>query len=258
MSAAPTEFISRRKELARSLRDAGHRDAAAALLAIRKPGVALAGANQVARYDPEAVEGLLEAAASVQRGQAAALAGKGPGAAELRSSSAALQQALDRVTKRAARASGSGAGVEATRRLRDLLQAAALGPEETRRALAAGRLTEEPPPIGFGGLTADPGAAPAGPRTRPQKPAPPVKQQSRGELAAAERQSRLRAAARARAGRAEEEAVRAEKQAAGLERRAEAAEVEALRLRQEAKAAKRTALLRRRQAKQASAELKRL
>src|SRR5258708_19571081 len=174
MAAPAAQFVARRKELARGLHETGHREDAARLLAVRTPNAALSAANQVARYAPEALELLLDAAQTVRRLQGEALVGKGTGPADLRSAFAAFQQALDRVARRAARVSGAGAGLEAARRRRDLLQAAALGADETREALARGRLIEEPPPIGFGGLTSDRGAAVDAPppRLHPTQPGP--------------------------------------------------------------------------------------
>src|SRR5260370_22547892 len=119
MAAPPERFIARRKELATALRDGGHRDEAARMLTIRKPNQALAAANQVARYDPEAVELLLDAADTVRRTQAAALSGEGTGPSDLRSSFAAFQQALGRGARRAGRIPGAArARLEQTRRLR--------------------------------------------------------------------------------------------------------------------------------------------
>jgi len=259
MAAPPAQFVARRKELATRLRQGGHRDEATRLLAVRKPNLALAAANQVARYDPEALELLLGAAEAVRQAQAAALSGKGNGPVELRSSFAAFQQALDRVARRAGQLSGAAnGGLEQARRLRDLLQAAALGGDDTRRALARGRLTVEPPPIGFGGLTSDRGAGDATPLPPAQGASPPAKQPSRAEVAAAERQARSLAAAKARATSAAAEADRAESRAARLEAKAELAEDEARRLRQDAKTARDLATLRRQEAGLAERELKRL
>src|SRR5258708_39702873 len=178
MAAPAAQFVARRKELARGLHETGHREDAARLLAVRKPNAALSAANQVARYDPEALELLLDAAETVRRMQGEALAGKGTGPADLRSAFAAFQQALDRVARRAARVSGAGTGLEAGRRRRDLLQAAALGADDTREALARGRLMEEPPPIGFCGLTSDPAAAVDTPRPPPLPDQPAARRPS--------------------------------------------------------------------------------
>ncbi|HEX4619937.1 MAG TPA: hypothetical protein VH208_00090, partial [Myxococcaceae bacterium] len=235
MAAPPAEFIARRKDLAKALSQAGQSDEAARLVKVRKPSLALAAVNQVARYDPEALELLLHAAEKVRRMQSAALSGKGPGPADLRSAFAAFQQALDRVARRAVRISGaSKGGQEPARRLRDLLQAGALGDDGVRDALAHGRLTEEPPPIGFGGLTPGRGGAVEAPAPRSRETLRGSAKTSRAEIAAAERRARSLAAARARAGSAQAEAKRAESRAARLEAKAELAEEEARRLRREA------------------------
>src|SRR5258708_762949 len=254
MAAPAAQFVARRKELARGLHETGHREDAARLLAVRKPNAALSAANQVARYDPDALELLLDAAETVRRMQGEALAGKGTGPADLRSAFAAFQQALDRVARRAARVSNAGTGQEAARRRRDLLQAAALGADESREALARGRLIEEPPPIGSGGLTSDPRAAVDAPRPRPQRTQAGARRQARAEAAAAERPARRLSAAKARAAGAQTQADQAESRAARLEAKADLADEEARRLRQQAKAARGVAAQRRREARSLGAE----
>ncbi len=191
--------------------------------------------------------------------QGRALAGQGTGPADLRSASAGFQQALDRVTRRAGRISGAAkAGLEPARRLRDLLSAAALGADQTRDALAHGRLTEEPSPIGFGGLAAGPGEPVDRPRSGARQARPETRRPSRVEVASAERRARRLAMARARASAAEAEARRAETRASRLETEADLAEEEGRRLRREARSARKVAGQRRQLASRAEADLKRL
>lgn len=124
-------------------------------------------------------------------------AGTRGGADFLRSTSAAFQQALDRVATQAGKMPGSRAKAEPVRRqLRDLLAAAALGPEETRGDLAQGQMLGEPPPLGFGGLgggVAVP-VAPSAP-AKTTKAAPP-KRDVGAERRAARLQRRARPAER--------------------------------------------------------------
>jgi hypothetical protein len=256
MAAPLAQFTARRQTLAKALREGGDREAAARLLEIRKPSAVVGAANQVARYDPEAMEVLLRAAHALEVAQSAALAGKGKGAADLRSASASFQQALDRVVLRARRMPGGRAGIEASRRLRDLLQAAALGGDETRAALARGRLMAEPPPIGFGGLDGGTVVSSPGPRANAAQSA--VQRPSRTDLAAAARLAERVAAARMKVSRAEAAASQAEDKAARLEAQADIAEEDARRLRREATAARRRADERRQQAQRAQTELDQL
>lgn len=261
LTAAPAaDFTARRQALAKELRQAGDREAAARLLEVRKPAAPVLAANQVARYDPEAVEGLLDAGAELQQAQQAALEGAADGATRLRAAGGGLNTALERVVKRAARLPGAQSNVEATRRLRDLLQAATLGDDATRAALGRGRLLVEPAPLGFGGLGLEAGVS-AKPRRQTAAPAaaaPPVKEPSRAERIHLERRARHIAAARERARKAAEEATAAEAQAETLEGQAAVAEEEARRLRREATAARRRAEERRQRADSAGAEVKRL
>ena len=171
----PDEFIARRKALAQALRQAGDRDGAARVLAIRKPSATVALANKVARYDPERIDALLAAGRALQSAQESVFAGTRGATDLLRAASASFQQALDRVATQSAKMPGSRAAAEPVRRqLRDLLAAAALGAKEMRDGLAHGRMLTEPPPLGLGGLSAMPGATVAEATAAPAPKAKPA------------------------------------------------------------------------------------
>jgi hypothetical protein len=256
MAAPLEEFVARRKALAARLREAGDREGARRLLAIRKPSTVLWAANQAAR-DQGASRALQAAAAELEASQAGALAGAADAGDRFRAASAAFQQALDRAALAGLRAHRSGeADGLLRRRLREVLQAAALGAPEARAALAAGSLTEEPEPPGFGGLA---GVVPA-----PRAVAPtavsagrPALQVVRAPAAEAGR-TREVAAAEGRARRAEADAADAERAAARAEVRAASGEEEARRLRQEAARARAHAEELREQAVAAAASLRAL
>jgi hypothetical protein len=254
--AAPDKFVARRKELAQELRLAGDRATAAMVLAIRKPSGTVALANQVSRYDPERVEALLAAGRQLQAAQDSVFAGTRGAADLLRSASASFQQALDRVATQSAKMPGSRATAEPVRRqLRDFLAAAALGPQEIRDALARGRMLTEPPPLGFGGLSAIPkvaegeSATEAATRARPATP--------KRNLEAERRAARL-AAARKRLNTANERVREAEAHAAKIEMEARRAETEAVRLRRDADTARSRSEERRKAADKLAAEVDRL
>jgi hypothetical protein len=254
--AAPDRFIARRKELAQELRQAGDRSAAVMVMAIRKPSATVALANQVSRYDPERVEALLAAGRQLQSAQDSVFAGT-PGASDLlRSASASFQQALDRVATQSAKMPESRATAEPVRRqLRDLLAASALGPQEMRDDLARGRMLTEPPPLGFGGLSAMPPesgtALTSDPVVRPRRATPKRNVET-------ERRAARLAAARERLNVAHDRARDAEAHAAKVEMEARRAEAEADRLRRNAETARSRAAERRSAADKLAAEMDQL
>jgi hypothetical protein len=264
MAAPLAEFTARRQALSRQIKEAGDRDLAARVQAIKKPSATIWTANQVARYDPEAVELLMVTAAEMERQQQAVLAGARVDPAEMRSASAAFQQALDRVVQRAGRMPQAKISETARRELRDLLAAAAAGPEEGRVALRGAHLTQQPPPMGFGGAGfGSPGhptaplssSVPAGSRSGRSLPAPPsssvpsgspigapsLPSRTRTEQRVAEKRAADLVAARDKARKADDAAKQAEGYAARLEAEAGRAEEDAHRLRREADAARRRA-----------------
>jgi hypothetical protein len=255
-AAEPDKFIARRKELAQELSQAGDRSAAAMVLAIRKPSATVALANKVARYDPERVEALLTAGRQLQSAQESVFAGTRGASDLLRAASAAFQQALDRVATQSARMPGSRATAEPVRRqLRDLLAAAALGRQETRDALARGRMLTEVAPLGFGGLSPIPEVAEGESATDPATRARPATPKRNVE---AERRAARLAAARQRLNAAQERVREAEAHAAKVEMEARRAESEAIKLRRDAKTARSHAEERRRAAEKLAADVDQL
>ena len=188
LHAVPLEdFVDERKRLAKELRGAGEREAAAQLAKHPKPTPPAWALNQLAREEPDAVAEWLDAAAGLR--EATEHAGKSSGdavraaiAAHRDATRALLAAARDRT-----RPNGRELSEPMLDRVRDLLGAATAEPELAER-LRAGRIAEgdEQPP-----LTA------ATPSRKPSK--------KRGDDAAAERR-----AAKEREAREREEAERAE------------------------------------------------
>jgi hypothetical protein len=229
------DFTARRNELARAARSDKDGETAAAITALKKPGVHLWLANRLARDQELAVSRLLGAARDLADAQERALAGADGAGDRLRRDAAEYQRALDQAVRAAApilAGAGHGGGEEALRRVRDVLSNAARGPAEVQEQLSAGRLVEDPPAPDFGMLAAAiPAAAPSPRRAAPppQKPRvepdPPRRRAEDDELASRRRERT--AALRRELDGAEAQRERADKTARRLRRRAEAAAAEA-------------------------------
>jgi hypothetical protein len=214
--AAPLgEFVAVRNRIAAGLRDAGDRDAAAEVKALRKPSVVVWALNQLARSERAGVRALLKAAEEMRRVQSG----------RRRGSVADAQQALSEATHRLARqgaellaATGSPPSDAVVRRLDAALAAAAASPDAAD-LLRAGRLLEEPEAAGFGGIgevVALPKRSAAS-RDRDRERREAGKEAARqGQLDAAKRELRK---AKADAARLSREAERAQEHVVALERR---------------------------------------
>jgi DNA-binding phage protein len=171
------EFTSARNDAAAELRNAGRRDEADEVKALRKPTAAAAAVNRLVREHGDQVEEYLAAAAALRDAQ---FAGKGDVAAATKLGRETLDRLVDL----------------ASAEVRQTLQAAAVddaAAEELRR----GRLERELEPRGFGTLLSHAKRAPAKPK--PAKPKPDDRaaraklQQAKDALTAArseERQAR--------------------------------------------------------------------
>jgi hypothetical protein len=128
------EFTRARNQAERELRQAGEREQADEIKALRKPTAAAAAVNRLVRNHPAQVKAFLEAAATLRDAQ---VAGKG----DLASAARAEREALNKLV---------GLGGES---VRATLQAAAVD-DGTARELLQARLVREPEPPGFGTLLA--------------------------------------------------------------------------------------------------------
>jgi len=129
---SPDEFTSARNQAERELRQAGEREQADRVKALRKPSAAAGAVNGLVRKHRDQVEAFLDAAATLRDAQ---FAGKGDLGAAAQAQQAALEELVDL----------GGESVRAS------LQAAAVDDEIARDLLAA-RLVREPEPAGFGTL----------------------------------------------------------------------------------------------------------
>jgi hypothetical protein len=201
-----SEFTAARNALAKELRDAGRREEAEQLKALRKPSVAAWLVNRISREREVDVQRLLNASQTLRKAQADAASGEAEGFAEARRDE---QRALERLAEAAREiAVREGSGQAAVAQATQTLRAASLT-DEGRELLKRGRLTEELEPPGFEALT---GLVPAQAPKRRAKPRQPSKKaRDRVEKL---RQAEREAASAARA--AEREAERAQQEASKL------------------------------------------
>ena len=124
-AATPAEFVQRRDALAAELRARGDRPAAAAVKALRRPTVAAAAINQLARAEPDLVEASLAAGEALASAQRRALSGVSR--TDVRGAVKAHHHAIDAVLAAAPEATSWPVAVrDAVRRT---LQAAAVDEE---------------------------------------------------------------------------------------------------------------------------------
>jgi hypothetical protein len=209
-------FIPERGALARELRNAGARDEAAAVAALRKPSVAAWAVNQLVRTQRREVGELFEAGDGLRAAHDAVLAGRGDGSS-LRAAVERERLAAETLTQ-AARGLLTSDGHELSptiiERVTDTLHAAALD-DDARRQVRDGRLERELRHVGLGvggGLGGAPAVAPA--------PAP-ARRSSRGPGKPADGQPVKRSAAQADSERAMRERARAHAQERAAARVAE-------------------------------------
>jgi hypothetical protein len=231
----PASFIGARNALASKAREAGQKDRARQIDALRKPTMVVWLINQLARDRHAEVAGLLTAG---QRLREASLKGSGP--APLREANEAWRAAVAQALREIRRIAGRGIDEP---RIVATLAGAVADPAQAER-LARGRLTDELQPPGIEGVL---DALAKAPPSRPRAAAEPraamvtsnatrLAEERRRREAAKELREREHAAAKAR-----KEALRADEVAARLERRAKAAVDEAAAARRTADEAARRA-----------------
>jgi hypothetical protein len=177
-AAAPDEFVSERRRLAKELKSAGSDGEAAQLSKLRKPTAAAWAVNHAAREAPEAVDDWLDSAQALREATES-------GGAGLREAMAANREATVRLSaavREAARTAHRPLSGPMLDRVRALLRAAAADGELAQR-VRAGRVTEEQ---GAGEMP----ALPATPRARATRGHPPDRGTS-SPAAAADRARRI-------------------------------------------------------------------
>ncbi len=234
-AAAPRAFVDERARVVAALKAAGRGDEARAVGKMKRPSASVWAVNQLARRAAEEVGELIALGASLRTGERTLLGG-GDAAGFMDEARVARQKvaALARRAEAIVEESGQQATLALGRKIAQTLQAASIGDDATRAALAAGRLeTDLSPPSSFGGggdLSSALAASLGG--NAKAKPAPAARDKSAAHEKSATREpaaTRAHAAAeRAKATaalRAQRRAQAAErKHAAALERAAALAE----------------------------------
>jgi len=215
------DFVPRRDELSRSLRDQGDRDAAAAVKRLPKPSVPAWVVNRLARERPDDVRDLLHAGNELRRVQEWLLQREAdPG--DLRAAVEAERAAVGQLVHAGAdllTEAGRAPRGDMLERIGETLHAAAADPE-IRDDVVRGRVVRDRAAVGLGAVV---GAAPAGATRRATRgsgtSAPPRTRRREGGDEAAAQQARREAAEAAR-----EELRAAEAEAKAAERMRSAAD----------------------------------
>ena len=171
------EFTKARDELAKELRNAGKKEAADEVKALRKPPVSAWAVNQTVRRNPQEAKALVKAGDELRKAQRGVVSGRDP--AQLREATTAHRRLVEGLTEeaRAALDERGAASAATVTRVAQTLRAASID-KETSKALMAGTLVEDVEQAGFGPLLS---AVPSGTRpkgrrgAKPAKPAPKPK-----------------------------------------------------------------------------------
>ena len=166
-------FIPRRGELAKKLKAAGDRDAAAEVAALRKPSVAAWAVNQLVRTQPKGIAGLFKAGNTLRKAQDKVLAGRGD-AGDLRAGVERERDAVATLLEQARgllNTDGHELSPAVLDRVSDTLHAAALD-DDARAQVRDGTLIRElrHAGLGVGGdFQVAPSATTAPPRKTPAR-----------------------------------------------------------------------------------------
>jgi hypothetical protein len=225
---SPREFTAARDARAKEAKDAGDKEAAAEIKALRKPTVTAWLANQLVRQHADEVRPLLELGSALREATATV---SGPQLRELSRQRNDVVRALVRQARRLAADAGQAVSEEVARGLEETLNAALADPGQAE-LLLQGRLSVQLKHSGYGpaeGPSSAAGKPPAAPAKA--KKAAAGRQPTAAEQRRAERRDRLerelaetwpaaRAAADARSA-AEQQAKQAADEAKGIRRRVE-------------------------------------
>lgn len=165
------EFTKARDALAKEHRQAGKKEAADEVKALRKPSVSAWTVNQLARRHPQELRALVKAGEGLRKAQRAAVGGGGPEA--LRDATRVHRDRLDDLTSFARDELGAD-GATLQRAVQTLRSASV--DKEASKTLLAGTLTGDIEQSGFGPVLS---AVPAGGfrrRTRPKPKAEPKRE----------------------------------------------------------------------------------
>jgi hypothetical protein len=154
------EFTKARDALAKEVRQAGDKEAADEIQALRKPPVSAWAVNQLARRHPQELKALVKAGEGLRKAQRAAVGGGGPDA--LRDATRAHRERLEELTSIARHELGAESAT--LQRVVQNLRTASVD-KEASKALLAGTLTGDVEQSGFGQLLS---AVPAGGFRKPR------------------------------------------------------------------------------------------
>lgn len=229
------EFTPRRDELAKELRAAGSRDAAAWVKALRKPSAAAWLVNQLARTQRTDAKRMLDSADALRAAQEGILAGSGS-AAELARASVDHDEAMRALMGKAPgllSREGVAPSSATLERARETLRAIALD-DEARDGFATGRLTRERRASGMGFPAA---AAPNAPKSKKAAPDRTAEKERERAQAAVDTAKARHKAAREAVADLERELRTTEREAQAAQRRVDKAAAALARAREkEAKA----------------------
>jgi hypothetical protein len=139
------EFTKARDALAKEVRQAGDKEAADEIKALRKPPVSAWAVNQLARRHPQELRALVKAGEGLRKAQRAAVGGGGPDA--LRDATRAHRERLDELTSIARHELGAESAT--LQRVVQNLRTASVD-KEASKALLDGMLTGDVEQAGFG------------------------------------------------------------------------------------------------------------
>jgi hypothetical protein len=217
------EFTKTRDELAKELRNAGKKEAADEVKALRKPTVSAWMINQLARRHPQEMKALVKAGDDLRKAQRGAVSGRDP--EQLREATRSHRDRLDDLTSFARHE--LDAGGQTLQRVAQTLRAGSID-KQASKALLAGTLATDVEQAGFGPILSEvplparsrPGPAKSKPRKAPDRSreqAAKLRRQLQ-EARKGAREERRRADAAAReAERAKKNAEKAEAQVGELE-----------------------------------------
>jgi hypothetical protein len=211
------QFTSARNALVSELRNAGRKEDAEEVRALKKPPVSAWAVNQLARRHPQEVAELVKAGDALRKAQRDVLAGKK--GADVREASRAQHELADGLVDAAREIlgeTGAAATQAMAQRISGTLRAASSDPAAAK-LLRKGRLSEDVESIGFGPLL----------HVAPQRKgrSRPKRDRAREQAAAQKKRKRVAVSeARKEAVAARKAADRAEREAKVAQERAEAAE----------------------------------
>jgi hypothetical protein len=223
---SPREFTAARDARAKEAKEAGDKDAAAGIKALRKPTVTAWLANQLVRQHADEVRALLELGVALREATATL---SGPQLRVLSRQRNDVVRALVRKARRLAADAGQAVSEDVARGLEETLNAALADPAQAE-LLLEGRLSVQLQHSGYGPAETPPSAGGRKPAAAAMPArAPGGRQPTAAEQRRAERRDRLeqelaqawpdaRAAADARSA-AEQQAKQAADEAKGLRRR---------------------------------------